>query len=111
MLGGYICELPYIMEVSGGNVEVGNFVHENGDKYLFLVNRDTNNPVTVKIVLNAVSLPESYLWDISTGKKIYSNALDDYTFYYDLKPGDGRLLEIAPIPFIKKISDRFRNLF
>ena len=105
----YICELPYVSEVTE-NVEIGNFVHKNGDKYLFLVNRDTNNPVTVKIKLDSNSVEESYLLDILTGQKIYSEASDAYTFYYNLEPGDGRLLEIVPPSFFDEILAWFRNL-
>ncbi len=108
----YTCELPYVVEATE-NVEVGNFVHQNGDKYLFLVNRDTNNHITTEIKLDGNSLPKSYLLDVLTGKKIYSDSSDDYSFHYDLETGDGRLVKIVPLKtsFLDDAIAFFRSLF
>jgi hypothetical protein len=90
----YNCELPYISEAMG-NIEIGNFIHKNGEKYIMLVNRDTNNQIITKITLNKNNLGNVYLYDVLTGESIYSEPNELYTFNYNLNAGDGRLLKIV----------------
>ena len=83
----YNCELPYISEITE-NIEVGNFMHKNGDKYIFFVNRDTVNNIQTNFKLNM----NGYLYDVLEDKEIHPG--NNEIFSYSLKAGDGRLLKI-----------------